>query len=410
MGITLGTAVYKADNDVWSVSYYGPLYEDFANTCTVVFVENFVSSDNSVITLSENSIIYEDQEGSYLYSGGDLVVSANLKPKTGRMRLKGTEGQHAKVYGITHFTTFDNNTNRYSVTSDVVNTVVNQDGYTPYLYGYFTETEEPCIKLWVDAKEAYTRYLSADLFTAGTSGKLTIPTEKEHSGWSDGLVFTIKNIRYKMIAVEGGTFTMGVKGSEDSYYLPHTVTLTGFCIGETEFTNQFYGALVNSGSYNDNKPFALGTSGTPSVSDWTAIFDKLSEKTNCKFSLPTEAQWEFAAIGGLKTKGYYYSGSNNFDDVGASLVTGNTSYANVKSKLPNELGLYDMSGNAIEIVWDKYAPYSTASQVNPNNQSSGSYRCLRAGVGDYGVRTREYRNANSYYAVYVSTRPVINWD
>ena len=112
------------------------------------------------------------------------------------------------------------------------------------------------------------------------------------------------------------------------------------------------------------------------------VYKKLNAITGKTFRLPTEAEWEYAARGGSKSKDYKYSGSNNIDDV--AWYDGNSSYKTheVGTKAPNELGLYDMSGNVWEWCSDWYGEYSSSTQTNPTGPTSGSYRVLRGGSWD----------------------------
>ena len=116
-----------------------------------------------------------------------------------------------------------------------------------------------------------------------------------------------------------------------------------------------------------------------SWNDIQEFITKLNTMTGKTFRLPTEAEWEYAARGGNKSKGYKYSGSNTLDNVAWYTNNSSSKTHPVGQKQPNELGLYDMSGNVWEWCQDWYGSYSSSSQTNPTGPSSGSYRVLRGG-------------------------------
>ena len=408
LGSTTGEAVYNATTDVWTISYYGSLYEGSTNECSALYLEDIVSYDNSLFEMNAQTVLYEDLGGSYIYEEGDLVVTANLKPKTGRIRFTGTPGSILKIYGITHYSTYDINTDIYTTSKESFKLTVGEDGFTPYFYGFFTDEDEPNVKVWIDAKEAYTRFCSKDIFNAGQSGKMTIPTSDSHNGWVEGLYFCMDGAKFKMIAVEGGTFVMGDPASTSAYYTPHNVTLSGFCIAETEMTNQIYGKKLklqgnnNASSYTNQLPYYhVGKSSA------LTYVEQINNFIGSDLTLPTEAQWEFAARGGVKSKGYIYSGSDNLDDVGWY----NCSAHAVKSKLPNELGIYDMSGNVYEHVLDDYAEYPSNSQVNPCHDDTNDKLVVRGGSMDsyYALSCTNYARFTSSSNNYQGIRFAINW-
>ena len=193
-----------------------------------------------------------------------------------------------------------------------------------------------------------------------------------------GKVYTVNGVSFKMIAVKGGTFQMG---SDDGYEWEkpvHRVTLSDYYIGETEVTQELWSAVMGSNpsrfSGNMQCPVEM-----VSWNDCQTFISKLNELTGATFRLPTEAQWEFAARGGNNSQGYIYSGSNTIDDVAWYTSNSSSTTHPVKTKAPNELGIYDMSGNVLEWCSDWYGSYSSAAQTDPTGSSTGSNRVRRGG-------------------------------
>ena len=194
--------------------------------------------------------------------------------------------------------------------------------------------------------------------------------------------FLVGDVRFKMIRIEGGTFTMGAteEQGDDTFNDEkpmHDVTLSSYSIGETPVTQELWQAVMGS-----NPSYYKGAQRPVENVSWNdcqEFIRKLNSLTGKRFRLPTEAEWEYAARGGKQSKGYKYSGSNNIDDVAWYNDNSGSKTHPVATKQPNELGLYDMSGNVWEWCYDREGDYSSGSQNNPPGPSSGFLRVLRGG-------------------------------
>ena len=189
----------------------------------------------------------------------------------------------------------------------------------------------------------------------------------------------IDRIPADMVVVQGGTFAMGATdgcGYDDERPI-HNVTLTSFKISKYEVTQQLWNLIM------DENPSTFQGDSLPvnniSWDECQTFIKKLNKKTGKIFRLPTEAEWEFAARGGINSKNFLYSGDSESNNVSWTQENSKSETHNVKTKAPNELGLYDMSGNVWEWCQDRYGSYSSSSQTNPTGPSSGSYRVNRGG-------------------------------
>lgn len=207
------------------------------------------------------------------------------------------------------------------------------------------------------------------------------PQQDKHTS-STSLTFTVNGVSFKMVYVQGGTFRMGSNDSEagDDEQPVHSVTLSDYYIGETEVTQQLWCAVMGS-----NPSYFTGNSQRPvenlSWEDCQTFIRTLNALTGKNFRLPTEAEWEYAARGGNKSRGYKYSGSNTLTDVAWYDNNASGTTHPVKQKRSNELGLYDMSGNVWEWCQDWYGRnyYSQSPSYNPTGPGSGWNRVLRGG-------------------------------
>ncbi|MCF0203151.1 MAG: formylglycine-generating enzyme family protein [Bacteroidaceae bacterium] len=201
----------------------------------------------------------------------------------------------------------------------------------------------------------------------------------------------IDDLKFRVIKVEGGKFKMTER---------YIVTLDTFYIGQTEVTQELWKAVMKK-----NPSEAQGYVNYPvenvSWNNCQKFIKKLNELTGLKFRLPTEAEWTYAAIGGKSSKGYAYSGGNVLEDVawfrdnvdsyinwmdkngGRQRVMGNTvkpRIHEVATRLPNELGLFDMCGNVSEWCSDYFADeLPTTPQTNPTGPKQGDIKVFKGG-------------------------------
>ena len=209
------------------------------------------------------------------------------------------------------------------------------------------------------------------------------------------LVFTVGNVTFKMMPVKGGTFMMGARDG-DPYVRPwespaHEVTLSDYYIGETEVTQALWRAVMgsnpswftSSNGYTTNlqRPVEKIT-----YANCLTFISKLNQKTGKTFRLLTEAEWEFAARGGNRSRGYFYAGSDDLEEVGWHKSNSGDITHPVASKAPNELGIYDMSGNVEEWCSDWYGLYSYKPETNPAGPLTGDARIVRGGCWDQAFR------------------------
>ena len=215
----------------------------------------------------------------------------------------------------------------------------------------------------------------------------------------ENTTFTVGSVSFTMVYVEGGTFTMGATAEQAGDYQSneqpaHNVTLSSYYICSTEVTQELWLEVMGS------NPSSFVGVNLPvervSWDDCQEFISRLNAITGKNFRLPTEAEWEYAARGGNKSEGYKYAGSNTIGNV--AWYSGNASSKThpVGTKAPNELGIYDMSGNVYEWCNDWYGSYSTA-QTDPQGPSTGYGRVHRGGGWDYGAKNCRvsWRNYNT---------------
>ncbi len=204
---------------------------------------------------------------------------------------------------------------------------------------------------------------------------------------------TTSGLNIEMIFVQGGTFQMGNNSGVDNEKPVHAVTLSAFFIGKTEVTQKQWRDVMG----NDPSSFKNCDDCPVENVSWNDVqgfIKKLNKATAKNYRLPTEAEWEYAARGGNKSKGFAYSGSNVVGDVAWSTENSGSRTHAVGQKQSNELGLFDMSGNVWEWCKDWYAwdYYSSSQSSDPQGPLTGTYRVNRG--GSWYSTTRRCLSAN----------------
>lgn len=220
--------------------------------------------------------------------------------------------------------------------------------------------------------------------TKTSNAKKHQPSSRKSKKATRSLPTVVQRLINDMVHVKGGTFMMGgtAEQGKDVYQSEtpvHQVTLSSYYICKYEVTQELWQAVMGE----EDPSYFYGSPKLPVEQvSWEECQDfiyELNRLTGKNFRLPTEAEWEFAARGGNLSKGFKYSGSNNIEDVAWYNNNSEGFTHPVGEKAPNELGLYDMSGNVLEWCDDWYGDYSNASLTNPAGPLSGDYCVIRGG-------------------------------
>lgn len=416
-----------------------PQYVVFAvepkNAIVVIDNQQYVAEDGAVLAVLSNGTYsysvtargYKPQSGTFTVAGSKVEKTIQLVSDAARVTLTVADGADIYVNGkrvgsgswtgnlISGTYIFEARKNGYrtqTLPKTITSTPANQNYSLPActpIYGSVDIISNPLMAditidgksvgrtpLQLDnlligehivtiSKSGYTDFTQEITVVEGKTASLSATMTKQSA--TSGKTLNIGD--FDMVYVEGGTFTMGATSEQgsDAYGNEspiHSVTVSDFYIGKYEVTQAQWRAVMGSNPSNfkgDSLPVER-----VSWNDIQEFITKLNTMTGKTFRLPTEAEWEYAARGGNKSKGYKYSGSNTLDNVAWYTYNSGGKTHPVGQKQPNELGLYDMSGNVCEWCQDLYGSYSSSSQTNPTGPSSGSERVLRGGGWGSGVR------------------------
>lgn len=344
--VSYGYATYN--NGSWALNYNGKLVVDNSTTCSAVFIDDADSDNGAVVNLTPQSVIYQDDNCSCSYQNGKLSIGANLKPKTGRIRFSGSNGDKITVYGITHYSSYDYASGKFHPSNVAITTTVSSN-FTPYIYGGFSDADKPRLNL-ITANSAYTRFPSNSMYKPGDSGYMSIPSESSHSLWTNAAVFKVNGVEFTMIPVE---YKNG-----------------NFLLAETETTEELYDAIMGGNSRSQLPK--------NDIRSWEMFLSKLNALTGLEFRIPSEREWQYAFVGGNKTHGYIYSGSNIIDNVAWYKDNSGGIRHDVKLLQPNELGFYDMSGNVGEVVLVEGSAAADYYEFHGGYWDSNENQCLKS--------------------------------
>ena len=288
---------------------------------------------------------------------------------------------------------------------DMTGTDLDGDGASGFYWSSLLDTDHPyCANVFY--------FGNAGVGTTGGSyryrGKSVRPVYDEKDDESPEIEsFTVGGTVFKMVKVKGGSFLMGsaeddpdAQGIYGDERPQHQVELDTYSIGETEVTQALWEAVMG---YNNSafKGADLPVEGL----EWDeciSFISELNQITGRTFRLPTEAEWEYAARGGRKSKGYRYAGSDNVDDVSWNYDNSYGQTHAVAMKKPNEIGLYDMSGNVWEWCqdWYDYSYYTISPLKNPCNTNASRYHIHRGGSAGYIIKDQRVAMRGDYTSSY----------
>lgn len=379
-GTLMGTLMYMSPeqvNDTKHVDYHTDLY-----SLAVTFVH-----------LLTGKAPYDESSSSYL----EIPLSIVTKPLD-VSEVSAEWQEFLKPYlakapadrpPLTHFTMFET----APISS---NQVLDSEAYRRLLEENRQLKERVC-QLEDLIEDLRTKDGYGDLVSDEAIDAKTTETEAK----DEDLFFSVNGVPIVLKRVEAGTFWMGAHDTykntglfskEPDHSIPnfdnqakgdeqpvHSVSLSSFFMGETEVTQELWEAVMGS-NLSDFKGVDRPVENVSYDDVVNEFLPKLNELTGKNFRLPTEAEWEYAARGGKQSKGYKYAGDDFLNPVAWYIEnTDEEGTMPVKAKVPNELGLYDMSGNVWEWCSDWYGDYTSSLQTNPQGPSSGLYRVQRGG-------------------------------
>lgn len=296
---------------------------------------------------------------------------------------------------------YDDNYYQNSPSYNPVNTTVDKDNRHVNRGGRFSQDES--LIVFHEPTRRFYENLSSGSWTTGfrivlpASGSRPVsqqaaPVVSNNAGATK--TFTVNGYSFEMVPVAGGTFTMG-SSSFGTAHSPHSVSLSDYMIGKYEVTEGLWNAVMGSATSSKGRNYPAGNVSYDKALQFT---QRLSQLTGQNFRLPTEAEWEYAARGGQLSQNYTYPGTNSLSDLGLAKSNKPSGLTEVGQHKPNELGLYDMAGNAYEWCKDWYSDdyYKSSPSTNPQGPSRGKERIKRGGY--YNSSEVFFESARRFYS------------
>lgn len=409
--IVIGQAVYGKETNNWSlvIEYDHPIVE--IGTCDIYYFEGVYRKEGDVLVFNDaDSPIYASYNNQYdVLDNGDISISAVLKPILGRIRFQGNDSTLFSIEKIKVCRGYNFRTNELIFENNSVTKVVQSNGFSSYVYGCLDENQTDfAVRI---GQNSFSRAISKDVLRSGSSGYMKLPNNNPVQGWysttlPDSIVITVDTISFTMKLIEGGSFLMGADksmsnfinevwegwGYEYNEYPCHEVSLNSFYIAKTEVSQALWEYVMG---YNPSRHlYPRGMDGMPleqlpsgpnypvdsiSWNQSVEFISKLNTISGRIFRLPTEAEWEYAARGGRLSKRNFYAVSDETIGKGKVFPYAQTSMHEVEYQMPNELGLYEMSGNVAEFCQDWYSVYPNERVVAPVGPRIGSRKVVRGG-------------------------------
>lgn len=390
----IGRATYDKTQSParWKFTYQGS-YDNLSSGLVEAYLfEKNYSKERSILNVSYRTPVYGTENGSFSIANDTLIVSASLKPVSGRVTFVGEEGSSVhinRISGISYFSYFDIDDFSFVSSSTAIN--YGWMYYGDYIYGFLTDEEYPILNYQGDYY--YVTTAPEGFLKSGDSGYFRLPDYNNRSNWlychgNFGFYDNWRDIWFRFVGA--GTYTMG--GADA--FPAHNVTITKpFFIMQTEVTKDLWQFICSDNEFGYEDSAVTGKN----YEQIQVFIEKLNERwPNYSFRLPTEAEWELAARGGIFNRSdYRFSGGNNTGSYAYLYSDESHDESNpfnywICRRSPNECEIYDMSGNAAELCSDWYDDSCTyhvvrggsAFDFDKKERLTVTHRCSEA---DYPV-------------------------